>query len=114
MSSRSCTLATGAKTADNTITVLRPVEILPRPGFRIWLRYSDGVQREVDLSNLAGQGVFRSWQRPGAFENVHLADDGSVSWGEGLDLCADSLYLRLTGKSPEDAFPSLKTSEVDA
>jgi hypothetical protein len=94
--------------------MFKPVEVLPRAGFRVWLRYSDGVQGEVDLSRLAGRGVFKAWQRPGAFETVHLAEDGSVSWGSGLDLCADSLYLQITGKSPEEVFPSLKTSEVDA
>jgi hypothetical protein len=107
-------LAMGAQTLDNTVVVFRVVEVLPRARFRVWLRYSDGVQGEVDLSHLAGRGVFKAWHSPGAFENVHLAEDGSVSWGSGLDLCADSLYLQLTGKSPEDVFQNLKTSEVDA
>lgn len=72
------------------------------------------MQGEVDLSHLAGRGVFRAWDTPGAFEAVHISPDGSVSWGGGLDLCPDALYLRLTGKSPEEVFPNLKTSEVDA
>jgi len=33
--------------------------------------------------------------------------------GEDIDLCPDALYLRLTGKTPEDLFPALKTP-VDA
>ena len=94
--------------------MFKPIEVLPRARYRIWLRYSDGLQGEVDLSHLAGRGVFKAWQKPGVFETVHLAEDGSVSWGEGLDLCSDSLYLQLTGKSPEDLFPNLTTSEVDA
>lgn len=94
--------------------MLRPVEVRPRPRYRLWLRYPDGVEGEVDLSHLAGRGVFAAWDAPGAFEAVRLAEDGSLSWGGGLDLCPDALYLRLSGKSPEDVFPNLKTSEVDA
>jgi hypothetical protein len=90
------------------------VELMPKPGFRLWLRYSDGTEGDVDLSYLAGRGVFKAWDVAGAFETVQLADDGSVSWGGGLDFCPDALYLRLTKKSPEDVFPRLKTSEVDA
>jgi hypothetical protein len=94
--------------------MLKPLEVLPRSGYRIWLRYSDGAQGEVDLSHLAGRGAFRAWDTPGAFETVHVAEDGSISWGEGLDLCPDALYLQLTGKSPEEVFPNLKITAVDA
>ena len=38
--------------------MLRPTAVEPRSGYRIWLRYSDGTAGEVDLSALAGQGVF--------------------------------------------------------
>ena len=44
--------------------LLRPVAVAPREGFRIWLRYADGVEGEVDLSHLAGKGVFRRLARP--------------------------------------------------
>ncbi len=94
--------------------MFRPLEVFARPAFRIWLRYPDGVQGEVNLSHLPGKGVFTAWDRPGAFEAVSIADDGSVTWGSGLDLCSDSLYIQLTEKSPEEVFPNLKTSEVDA
>ena len=34
---------------------LRPVAVEPRDGYRIWLRYADGVEGEVDLSAVAGK-----------------------------------------------------------
>ena len=33
---------------------IRPTAVAPREGYRIWLRYSDGVSGEVDLSHPAG------------------------------------------------------------
>jgi len=41
--------------------------------YRIWLRYQDGTEGEVDLSHLAGRGVFASWEQESAFAQVRLA-----------------------------------------
>ena len=39
-----------------------------------------------------------------------------VSWGDEVELCADSLYLMITGKRPEELFETLgsTTAAVDA
>jgi hypothetical protein len=92
----------------------RLVELRPAGKLRLWLRYDDGTEGEVDLSDLSGRGVFKRWERPGAFESVTLTAHGAPSWGGDLDLCPDALYLRLTGKRPEDIFPALRREEVDA
>jgi hypothetical protein len=77
--------------------------------YRIWLRYEDGAQGEVDLGRLAGEGVFRAWEQPGVFDRVYIAPYGAVAWSDTLDICPDSLYLDLTGKRPEEVFPGLKS-----
>ena len=76
-----------------------PVEVEARPGYRIWLRYSDGTAGEVDLSDVAGQGVFKAWDEPGCFEKAHIAAHRAIAWDDEVELCADALYLELTGKS---------------
>ena len=91
----------------------KAVEAKPLSGYRIWLRYSDGVEGEVDLSDLAGRGVFKAWTDRKFFEGVHVDKSGAISWNEDIDLCPDALYLRLTGKTAEELFPGLKTP-VDA
>ena len=94
--------------------MLKLVEIKALDGYRLWLRYADGVQGEVDVSDLAGRGVFEAWKDRNFFENVRIDDSGAPVWGANLDLCPDALYLRLTGKTPEQIFPNLKSPEVHA
>ena len=78
-----------------------------RDGYTVWLRYQDGTEGEVDLSEHAGLGVFSAWKDRAVFEAVEVAPGGSLLWPGDIDLCADSLYLKLTGKQPEDLFPKL-------
>jgi hypothetical protein len=87
----------------------KAVEARPLPGYRIWLRYDDGVEGEVDLSYLAGRGVFKAWNDRIVFDGVHVDKSGAIAWNEDIDLCPDALYLRLTGKTVEELFPKLKT-----
>ena len=94
--------------------MLKPLEVKPLPGYKIWLKYADGVEGEVDLSDLVGKGVFRLWDDPNAFEKVSVGKSGEIRWGEQVDLCADAIYMQLTGKSPDDVFPHLKKPGVDA
>ncbi len=91
----------------------KAVEVKALNNHRMWFRFADGVDGEVDLSDLAGRGVFKVWADRKVFESVHVDGSGAVVWNAELDLCPDALYLRLTGKAPEDLFPALKTS-VDA
>ncbi len=90
------------------------VNVVPLTDFKLHLRYSDGVEGIVDLSHLAGRGVFRAWNRPGVFENVAIGSAGEIRWGDDLDICPDALYMELTGKTPEDVFPNLKKNAVNA
>jgi hypothetical protein len=76
-------------------------------GFQLDLTFDDGVHGTVDLSDLAGKGVFSSWSDRNFFGSVRIGPAGELEWGSQIDLCPDSLYLRTTGKKPSDLFPSL-------
>lgn len=97
-----------------TESVLKPIEVKALPGYRLWLRYANGVEGEVDLSHLAGRGVFAAWDDYKVFKKVHIGASGAIAWNDDIDLCPDALYLRITGKTPEEVFPKLKAAEVDA
>jgi hypothetical protein len=61
----------------------------------------------VDLSGLVGKGVFSLWDDPHIFEQVQIGTFGELTWLDKIDLCPDPLYLKLTGKKPEEVFPAL-------
>lgn len=84
------------------------VELSARKNYELFLRYEDGTQGVVDLSSLAGRGVFAAWMQPGVFEQVRLSEFGVPEWPGDLDLCPDSLYMQLTGKKPEEVYPNLR------
>ena len=82
----------------------RPTEVETRKGYPLWLEYSDGTAGEVDLSHLAGRGVFTAWDRQGSFEGVHIAHHRAIAWDDDLELCPNALYVQLAGKSLKE-FP---------
>jgi hypothetical protein len=94
--------------------MIRPTEVEPRNGFRIWLRYADGVSGEIDLSHLSGRGVFKAWEDRAFFETVHLSEAGAIAWGEEIDLCPDAMYMQLTGKSVDELKPGARATAADA
>lgn len=93
---------------------MKLLELAPREGYKLFLRFEDGACGEVDLSSFAGRGVFAAWLRPGFFEQVILTKDGHPEWPGEIDLCPDALYMRLTGKRPEDVFPALRQLHAHA
>ena len=86
---------------------LRPIQVEARDGYRLWVRFDDGVEGEVDLSSRAGQGVFKVWDDPGVFESVSVTPHRTISWTEDAELCADALYLDITGQDAEEIMPGL-------
>ena len=94
--------------------MIRPTEVKPREGYRIWLQYSDGASGEVDLSYLAIRGMFKAWNVRACSESVHIASNGAIAWDETIELCPDAIYLRLTGKAVDELMPRVRDLMVDA
>lgn len=84
------------------------VEANPQENFIIQLKFANGVVGKVDLSHLAGKGVFSFWNRYENFRKVTIVNGRWLAWSDEIDLDADSLYLIVTGEKPEDLFPLLK------
>lgn len=84
------------------------VEVKPLEDFCLYVKYSDGVQGKVDLSDFAGHGVFALWNDYSQFEKVTIGASGELIWDENVDMDGLGIYLRLTGKKPEDVLPKLQ------
>jgi len=90
----------------------KPILVKPLDDYRIWLEYSDGITGEVDLSHLAGKGVFKFWDKYENFERVYIGESGEIAWSEEIDLCPDSLYMKIVGKTAEELFQGM-SAEVN-
>ncbi len=88
--------------------MVRLIEAKPKPNYRVWLRYEDGVEGEIDLSDFVGKGVFSYWKDVRNFEKVYIGKSGQISWSDELDICPDSAYMDITGKKPEEVFSGMK------
>lgn len=89
-------------------------EIKALGAYRLDLTFDDGTKGIIDLSSLVGKGVFSLWRDPSAFDRVRIGASGELIWDDQVDLCPDSLYLKMTGKRPEDLFPALRRESAHA
>ena len=67
---------------------------------RLYLRFEDGVEGEVDLATLIEfRGVFEPLKDPAEVAKVRVDPElGTICWENGADLDPDVLYSTLTGK----------------
>ncbi len=93
---------------------MRITEAKPLDNFRVLLRFADGTCGTADLGHLAGRGAFQVWNTPGIFEQLTINAEGALQWPGEVDLCPDSLYLQVTGKTPSEMFPALNDSIAQA
>ncbi len=85
-----------------------PTSVESREGYTIFVRFSDGKSGTVDLADWSNKEAFRRWEEREFFESVHINGRNAIAWGtddDELDVCADTIYLRLTGLPVEELFP---------
>lgn len=94
--------------------MIRPTNVEALAKYRIWLEFDDGVSGEIDLSDMAGSGVFKIWDEPGYFEKVHIAPHRSIAWDDDVELCPDSLHWELTSKATGAPAPTGHLASQDS
>jgi hypothetical protein len=79
------------------------VVVEPRGEYRLWLRFQDGVQGEVDLRPaLTFQGVFAPLRDPAFFARVRVNPElGTICWPNDADWDPLVLYSLGTGRPIE-------------
>jgi len=91
--------------------MVHPVFVQALPNYRLFVRYCDGAEGEVDLSEFAGKGIFAAWDDPEFFRQVSIGEHRQIRWSDDIELCPDAIYLKLTGKTPDEYFA---TSAVES
>jgi len=75
------------------------VEVHPLDGYRLRLRFEDGVVGEVDLEKMIQfEGIFAPLKDRATFVQVRVNPDvGTIVWPNGADLDPLVLYSQVTG-----------------
>jgi hypothetical protein len=83
------------------ITAVRALE-----PFKVWLRFGDGLEGEVDLGDLFSRGgVFEPLRAPSEFAKVRVERSfGTIVWPGDVDLDPDGLYATLSGLPIEEVW----------
>ncbi|MCX6272820.1 MAG: DUF2442 domain-containing protein [Bacteroidetes bacterium] len=83
--------------------IAKPLVVKALDNCTIWLRFSDGTEGTADLSPLSEKGIFKVIKNPEFFNQVYIDKDSyAIAWSPILELCPDSLYLRLRGLTFEE------------
>lgn len=70
--------------------------VQPLEGYKLFVRFQDGTAGEIDLSHLAGKGVFCFWDIDENFKKVHIDEEsGAISWNEEIDIDTLVIYAQL-------------------
>src|SRR5437868_14740367 len=80
--------------------MIRSVTVRALPKYRIYVRFSDSAEGQVDLSDFVGKELFAPWHDREFFRRFTLANIGRVRRNDDIELCPDAIYMRLTGKTP--------------
>lgn len=78
------------------------IEIKALPGYKLFMKFNDGVGGVVDVSDLAGKGVFEKWKDISYFEDVKIGESGAPTWRDELDIDPLHQYLKIIGKTFEE------------
>jgi hypothetical protein len=76
------------------------VAVKPLGGHRLWIRFDDGQEGEIDLKPFlhAFRNMFAPLEDPAYFAKVKVSRAaGTICWPNGLDLDPDVLHHQVTG-----------------
>jgi hypothetical protein len=76
------------------------VEVTAMPGYRLSVRFQDGMRGIVDMSAMVqseSAGVFSSLRDQSVFSAAHI-EFGAVAWPGDIDLAPDALHAAIKAK----------------
>lgn len=73
--------------------MLHIIRVRPTAGYRLWLRFSDGTEGEVDLGLELEGLVFEPLRDPAVFAQVAIDPDvHTIAWPNGADFAPEFLH----------------------
>lgn len=66
-------------------------DVKPLEDYKILVTFDNGEKRIKDMKPYLEKGVFKKLKDEQIFKSVKIMY-GTISWGNDIDLCADSIY----------------------
>lgn len=94
------------RSEDGLVQIPRLVEVEGRDGYRLWARFEDGTEGEVDMVKEPDSAPAR-WFEAGYFASAHVrTEDRAVAWADdSWDACPKSIWLEIKGFAWSDLNP---------
>lgn len=67
------------------------IKIKTIDNYLIWLRFSDGVEKVVNLEPFIGKGFTKELLDSQKFKQVFIEPGGGIAWENGFDFCPNFL-----------------------
>jgi Protein of unknown function (DUF2442) len=71
--------------------------------YTIRVKFEDGVEGDINLSDLISSGIFRELKDSNRFAQV-FTTGYSIAWSAELEIDAATIYSEITGKDPSNFF----------
>jgi hypothetical protein len=79
--------------------IKHPLAVKALENYFLWLKYPDGIEGIVDLSDLNGKGPFRFWDDYSNFKLAHIHPiTKAITWNDNIDICSDALYQEIISR----------------
>ncbi len=75
------------------------VEVQPEAGYRLFVRFADGLKRHVELRERELTGVLAPLRDPAFFGKAYI-EVGAVTWPGDIDLAPDAMHAELRRGTP--------------
>ncbi len=82
----------------------KPIAVRALPSYRIHLKYDDGLEGDIDLSEFVGKGPFAQWDDVAFFQRVEIGPHREIRWNDDIELCPDAMYMKISGLTAEQYF----------
>ncbi len=80
---------------DSNWSITEIVACKAKPNYILWVRFDDGLEGEVDLSDKVGQGIFKAWESEEFWLSARVDTVyGTVCWGENGEIDLDPYVLK--------------------
>ena len=71
--------------------------------YQLSVLFDDGLDGIIDVSHLAGKGIFEKWDRNNIFKKVYInRQNNSISWTGEIDIDTLNVYCTIKGISPQN------------